>query len=259
MKKLLIIFGGVLFLMAYAGIFAVYFSGKDLTCDTTIIPIEGALVTTQADIDQSTSNTQYAVSGDIVDQIREANNENKNIILLVDSPGGSFVAGEDIMNELKKSNKSTAALVKDTGASAAYLAMLGVKKIFVSKGSNVGGVGVMMELYDQVKKNETDGINYTVLSSGKYKTLGNENEPLNDEGKKLLQSQIDSLNQDFISYVKENRNISSANLKELSDAKTYLGAESVKLGLSDQIGNMDDILEYFKQENGTEPHICKVQ
>ena len=61
-------------------------------------------------------------------------------------------------NALKKANKPTITLIREGGASAAYMADSGADKIFASKNSDVGNIGVTMSYLDYVQKNKKDGL-----------------------------------------------------------------------------------------------------
>src|SRR3989338_10419298 len=112
-------------------------------CNVLAFSIKGYLSTyipkqpAEQEIDVSSSE-------DIVDGILLAQNdpEMKAIMLSIDSSGGDGVAGEEIATALESFDKPSVAVIRSIGASAAYWASTGADKIYASKISDVGGIGV---------------------------------------------------------------------------------------------------------------------
>ncbi|MSU45003.1 hypothetical protein EXS45_02375, partial [Candidatus Nomurabacteria bacterium] len=156
-------------------------------CTITGINLHGQLLTyipIHAEND-SLFNYDVVSSENIIGAIKAANDNSdiKGIVIEVDSPGGSPVAGEEIADALKNSEKPTVGLIRETGASAAYWAISSAGKIFGSKNSNVGSIGVTSSYLNNVVKNKKDGYTYEQLSAGKFKDSGNADKPLTTEEK----------------------------------------------------------------------------
>ncbi len=89
----------------------------------------------------------------------ESDSSVSSILIDVNSPGGSPVASEEIMNIIKNSKKPVIVWISDVGASGAYLAASSADKIIASPSSMVGSIGVIMELTDLSKYYQENGIN----------------------------------------------------------------------------------------------------
>lgn len=138
--------------------------------------VQGTIL--RGDVVTYISPSDYNDNGDvIVDQgssefvvkdIEDAEKDDsiKAIIVEIDSYGGSGVAGEEIANALKSAKKPTVALIRGAGDSAAYWAAIGASRIFASKNSDVGSIGVTMSYLDAVEQNKKDGYTYNSLSVG---------------------------------------------------------------------------------------------
>ena len=198
----------------------------------------------------ASENVVYAI------QEAEYNDDIKAIILEVDSYGGSPVAGEEIANALKKANKPTVALIREGGASAAYLAASGADRIFASKNSDVGSIAVTMSYLDYAIQNQKERLTYIPLSSGKFKNTGSPDKTLSQEEKDLLMRDINILHQNFVKMVAENRNLDIEKVEKLADGSTMLGEMALENGLIDQIGGLFEVKEYLKQKIGEEVGVC---
>lgn len=234
---------------------------EEATCNVLGIELHGELTTyippTDTDED-GFALIDSTASENIVYTINDAENDEsvKAIIIEVDSYGGYPVAGEEVAIALKKVNKPTIALIREGGASAAYMAASGADVIFASKNSDVGGIGVTMSYLDNTQQNLKEGLNYVSLSSGKYKDTGDPNKPLSQEEKNLLMRDVNILHENFIKMVAGNRNLDIEKIKKMADGSTMLGEMALQNGLIDQIGGMFDVKEYLKEKIGEDIEIC---
>ena len=180
----------------------------------------------------------------------------KAILVEVDSSGGSPVAGEEISIAVKNSEKPVIGLIRETGASASYLAISSADKIFASKYSDIGGIGVTMSYLNNVAKNKKDGYVYEQLSAGKYKDTGNPDKALTQEEKDLFMRDVNIIYQNFMEAVSQNRNIPLDQVKSFADGSTVLGEKAKELGLIDEIGGQPEVEKYLESVIGEKPEIC---
>jgi len=227
-----------------------------------VIKIQGEIVTYGTELVDSASGT--TVSSDIVSSETiigyfnkiEKDDNIKAIIIEIDSFGGSPVASEEIMNSLKKTTKSTIAVIREGAVSGAYLIATGARRIYASRLSEVGGIGVTMSYLDYSQKNEQEGLTYQWLSSGKFKDAGDPDKELTAEEKELLMRDIEKMHQLFVENVAINRNLDIKTVKELADGSTMLGQDAKEKGLIDEIGNINDAKEWLENQLGIEPELC---
>ena len=226
------------------------------SCNVKGIKLRGDLVTYNYTIDNQgdTSTTSESV----IDAVREAEKDDsiKAILLEVDSGGGGTAPGGEIARELKRSSKPIVALIRQTGASAAYEAASGAGWIIASDNSDVGSIGVTQSYLDNSAKNSYDGLTYIDLSSGKYKDTGNPDKPLSDDEKKVLMRDINIVYENFIKEVAGNRHLDVEKVRQIADGSTMLGRMALENGLIDQIGDLFDAEQYLKGKINEEPNIC---
>ncbi len=229
-------------------------------CTVEMLYIQGGLYTTSSytseTVSSEVSETYSAWFPRTVEEI-EKNDDIKAVLIDIDSPGGDPVAGEEIANALKNSSKEVIVLIRSIGASAAYWAASGGDVIFASNNSNVGGIGVQVNYLDNYEKNKKEGLNPNIVTSAKYKTLGDPNVPLTPEEREILQNDVDEIHKNFVQAISENRGMSVEAVEALADGSTMLGSKALSLGLIDKIGDMSEIKKYLKDKYGTEPKICE--
>lgn len=229
-------------------------------CTVAGINLHGTLLTYipfHADGDTS-FNYDSVSSENIVSSIKAANDNSKikAVVIEVDSSGGLPVAGEEIANAIKKSDKPVVAFIRSTGASGAYWAISDANKIFASKNSDIGGIGVTSSYLSGADKNVKDGYTFEELSAGKYKDTGNTARTLSVEEKNMLMKGVNIVYENFIEAVSQNRNIPIEKVRSIADGSTVLGEEAKSLGLIDEIGGLYDVENYLETKIGEKPNIC---
>ena len=79
---------------------------------------------------------------------RIADDENiKALMVIINSPGGSFVGGEVLFKALRKigENKPIVVVMEDLATSAAYMTAIAGDRIFARQGSLTGSIGVIVQ------------------------------------------------------------------------------------------------------------------
>lgn len=234
----------------------------DGICKTIGINLHGTLLTyiPKHSENDSSYDFDYDVvsSEDIIWTIKKANDDPyiKAIAIEVDSNGGLPVAGEEISKAVENSGKPVVAFIRQTGASAAYWSISGADKIFASKNSDVGSIGVTMSYLNKVNKNKKDGYTYEQLSSGKYKDSGDPDKELTYDERAIFLRDVKILHQNFIESVSKNRKMPIEKVRQIADGSTVLGEKAKELGLIDEIGGIDEVEKYLNETLGEKSSIC---
>jgi len=203
----------------------------------------------EGEISDSSSGTLLTTGGITVEQfvawLNDAVKDNsvKAILIRVDSPGGIATASQEMYEELKKVEKPVLISVSNICASGAYYVACAADKIMANKTSEIGSIGVIMQvpnlegLYDKL------GIKYTTIKQGKYKDAGSTDRELTDEEKALLEEQTRQIYELFIADVAAGRKLDLSKVRDLATGWVYLGEEAKKLGLIDEIGTYSDAVK----------------
>jgi len=169
----------------------------------------------------------------------------KAIVFDVDSPGGGVDGVPELADEIYKSRaqKKTVAIANGMAASAAYWLGGSAQEIVVVPSGQVGSIGVFAAHEDVSKAIEQAGVKVTLVSAGKYKTEGNQFEPLGEEARADLQSKVDAFYGMFVKSVAHGRRASQEDVRGgFGQARMVLAADAVKLGMADRVATMDDTL-----------------
>jgi len=191
-------------------------------CNVLGIELHGDITTYIAPVDDEEEDApcyDQTVSEEIVFMIEDAENDYdvKAIVLEIDSFGGYPVAAEEVANALKRAQKPTVALIRESGNSGAYWAATGADVIFASKNSDVGSIAVNGSYLEYSRQNQQDGITYVPLSSGKFKETGDPDKPLTWEERNLLMRDVNIVHNNFVDAVAENRGMDRAAVAQLAD------------------------------------------
>jgi protease-4 len=235
---------------------------KNTSCNVAYLTLHGDLVTYIPDSESASSSNAFdqTASNEVTQAIRDtsADESMKAIILEIDSPGGSPVAGEEIQSALKRSVKPTVALIREQGDSAAYMAATGANAIFASAFSDVGDIGITQSYVDNAKQDEASGLTFNQLSIGKYKDMFNTDKLMTSDERALAMKELQIGYDRFVQIVSDNRDMSVAAVTKLADGSSLMGQEAKDAGLIDDIGNIDNVRTYLSQKLHTNAVICGI-
>lgn len=176
----------------------------------------------------------------------------KAVVLRIDSPGGAIGPVQELFEELKVLKKFKPLVVSMGGVAASgglYLALPG-HKIFANPGTITGSIGVMIQLPNLEKLMEKIGVSTEVIKSGEFKDTGSTFRRLSSEEKRYLQEKVNSLHEQFVRAIVEERRLSPEKVRALANGKIYTGEEAKKLGLIDELGNLSRALEVAQEMAG---------
>lgn len=227
-------------------------------CDIAVIPMVGQLFASEADAQAAGDSVSAEY---ILQELERASDDDsiKGVVLRIDSPGGSPVAGSLIASALKRLTKPSVALIWDEGDSAAYMAATGATTIIASPSSDIGDIGVTSSYLDESGKDAQDGEKFIQIAAGTYKDAGNPDNPLTPADQALLQKNVDQVYQNFIQTVATNRSLSLDTVKSLGDGASFVASYATSTGLIDSIGDSDTARAWFAQKLGahSDPVLCE--
>ncbi len=228
-------------------------------------PCTGAnvgVVTILGEIDSVEDVEYYSTSApDIVRQIGEleANPSIKGILLDIDSGGGAMESSESIMLALKGASKPTGAVIRNMGASGAFLAATGADRIFASRFSDVGSIGVTNEFIDTSEQDRQNGVIFYDFSSGIDKGALKPGSKLTQAQREVIMEDVVKLHDIFVWDVAQNRGIPLEKVKEIATGRSYVGEDALELGLVDQIGGLPEAMAWLRDQIGEEPSLCYLE
>lgn len=165
------------------------------------------------------------------------------ILLRVNSPGGVAAASQEVAMEVARLDKPVIVSIADIGASGAYMISAEADKIVAAPASEVGSIGVIMEVPDIQRLADKWGVGMTVIKEGKYKDMGNPFRKLTPAEKRILQADAKITYDQFIEQIAKARKMPVAKVRQLATGRTWTGSEALQIGLVDEMGNYQDAVD----------------
>jgi len=214
-----------------------------------IIPVLDTLVNRGSWLDSRSGLTSYE---GIAAQLRAAGQdaEVRSVLLDISSPGGEAagMAGlADLIRSVRQT-KPVTAFVNDMAASAAYGIASAANEIVISPTSILGSIGVVMLHADRSGELAAQGVKPTLIFAGSHKVDGNPFEPLSDAVRADLQASVDAHYRQFLDTVAAGRGARlTTDMARATEARTFIGADAITLGLADRIASFDELLASLSQ------------
>jgi len=213
-------------------------------CNVGVVSIHGYLDTQRTE--------EHVDSLSIAQGIRSlALNNYKAIVLLIDSPGGSAAAAEEISRAVDEIKFPVVAFIRGSALSGGYWVAASADHIVALSSSSVGNVGATFSYLEKTDFNRKEGYTFQEIVSGEYKEVGNADKSLTPEYKRYLQDYTNDLFKLFADIVMKNRGLNGEQLALISDGKFYIADKAMELRLIDQIGGISEVKTYLaEQGNG---------
>jgi signal peptide peptidase SppA len=171
----------------------------------------------------------------------------KTVVMMVNSGGGEAHGMMDSANYLRKladdNGIKIIAYVDGMSASAAYGISCIADEIVMSSDSQVGSIGVLIQLMNNSKQLEKAGIERTFITAGEDKVPFAADGSFTESFKERLQTQVDVLYEGFTSHVAEHRGIDISAVKG-TQANVFMAEEALKLGLADSVMTVEEFYDY---------------
>ncbi len=229
---------------------------KNKKITIAVIPIDGMILSGAPKSSPFGMNGQFAGADDIVEAIQDAANDNsvKAIVLRVNSPGGSPTASETIHRAVvwAKTVKNKKVIVSMGGlaASGGYWISTPADKIYAMDSTLTGSIGVvggkvnLQGIWDKL------GVKWETVKFGDNSGMMSFNTPFSESEQKQFELSLDNIYDYFIARVAEGRKLPLAQVEEIAKGRAFTGRQALALGLVDEIGGMDKVLDDLAKANG---------
>lgn len=223
-----------------------------------IIDISGALVNRSSGMDAWSGLTSYEqLNFEVSDAAADPNI--KAVLLRFDSPGGEVHGCFDLADSIIKASaiKPVWASVDDVAYSAGYLLASACSKIYVTRTSGVGSIGVVAMRLDVTKMDADMGVRYNFIYAGDRKVDNNPHTKFSDPAEEAIRAEIDRVYGMFCGLVAKQRGLSLQAVKD-TQAGLFSGPDAIKMKLADEVGTFPQAFsalnkETSKQTNGSGP------
>lgn len=227
-------------LTMYAGTLAGSLGYRMLPTDdaVAVVPISGVIA------QEAKASADSVIT--VLDRLFETEKV-KGIILLIDSGGGSPTEAERITRfidaEQERTKKPVVAVCASMCASAAYMIAIHADKVYAGQYSWTGSIGAIMKGWDFKPLMDRFEIGQRVFASGPLKDLMNPFAEMSPAMAEKLGQLVDKTGSTFAEEVQRLRGASLATDRNLFTGEVWTGADSLALGLVDEIGTVESVLE----------------
>ncbi len=196
-------------------------------------------------------NEKQQVAGDrfakIISDVRKDSTV-KAVVLRVNSPGGSVLASEKIKSEIQLIQQNGVPVIASYGdyaASGGYWISAGCDKIYANATTLTGSIGVFSMIPDisGTLKNKIH-VNITPVNSNRHGDMYNMMRPLNKPELDYMQASVERIYDKFTGLVAEGREMTVEAVDNIAQGRVWTGAEALEIGLVDEIGTLEDAINY---------------
>ncbi|MFN3480542.1 MAG: signal peptide peptidase SppA [Thermodesulfovibrionales bacterium] len=232
MKKLCLFLTGLLVLLFFLTIIiALIQKNVPIGEKVALVRIEGPIVDSKNAVEEIKN---YAKDSSV-----------KAIVLRVDSPGGAVAPSQEIYEEVRKAagKKTVVVSMGSIAASGGYYISSPATRIFANPGTLTGSIGVIMEIPNIEGLMNKVGIKTDVIKSGRHKDIASVFRGRSKEEREILQAVLDDVHEQFITAVADGRKMIPEDVKKIADGRVFTGRQAQKIGLVDELGNLEDAIK----------------
>jgi len=169
------------------------------------------------------------------------------VVLVMNSPGGSAPASEEMYLEADKTAAEMPVVtsVDAIAASGAYYTAVGTDRIFVKPSSTIGSVGVIFPPPDQIEPSDS------LITTGPAKRSGG--------SERAWKYKTQSVKRAFVTAVMRGRGDAlELSRTQVASARVFTGVQAVDNGIADEVGGTRDAVEYAASEAGLSRYDVRV-
>jgi len=177
----------------------------------------------------------------------------KAVVLRVDSPGGSALASEIILDATKRVAEKKPLIVSmgNVAGSGGYYVACAAEAIFASPSTITASSGVIAGKVVTTGMWDKLGINWHENQRGKMAGMLSTASTFDDEERAKMRHYMDTVYDIFKGHVLHAREGKLAKpIDELAGGRVFTGRQALELGLVDKLGGLDDAVKYAAAQAG---------
>lgn len=207
-----------------------------------------AVIYAVGSIGDGEGNDESIGSERISKAIRKARTDStvKAIVFRVNSPGGSALASDVILREIKlaRDEKPVVVSMGDYAASGGYYIACAADTILANPTTLTGSIGVFGVIPDFSKffSNKL-GVTFDVVKTNDHADYISVTRPLTPYEEKVITNDVERIYKVFVNHVSEGRSMPEALVDSLGQGRVWSGTDGVKTGLVDLTGGLQDAID----------------
>lgn len=212
---------------------------KEQSHSIGIIKIEGTITSETADL---FSNLMEKAKDD----------QYKELIIVVNSGGGSPSASEEISSIIKNFNKPITMYVDGIAASGGYYIASAKGPINSNKNAIVGSIGVILTHFNLGSLADKIGVEEDNLAYGEFKQPISLFKKIDEKSSEYLTSNLlEPMYKNFLNTIAEHRRLPLEEVEKYAQGQIFIASdEKIKNILIDRITTLDELKKELKSKNG---------
>jgi protease-4 len=170
----------------------------------------------------------------------------RSVVLVVNSPGGSYVASDAIrhaVHAVRRAGKPVVATMGGVAASGGYFVSMPADRIVALPSTLTGSIGVLAGKFVLRQTFDRLGITREAIGSGPKATMFSSTVPFDDDQAARLDSWLDEVYDDFTHKAAEDRGVGWEALEPVARGRVWTGADAQSRGLVDELGGRQRAVE----------------
>lgn len=212
---------------------------KEQSHSIGIIKIEGTITSETADL---FSNLMEKAKDD----------QYKELIIVVNSGGGSPSASEEISSIIKNFNKPITMYVDGIAASGGYYIASAKGPINSNKNAIVGSIGVILTHFNLGSLADKIGVEEDNLAYGEFKQPISLFKKIDEKSSEYLTTNLlEPMYKNFLNTIAEHRKLPLEEVEKYAQGQIFIASdEKIKNILIDRITTLDELKKELKSKNG---------
>lgn len=212
---------------------------------TAVIPVTGVIAKHASQVN-NVSQPRGTATTDVADMLKRAlaDDSVRDILLAIDSPGGAVDGVQALSDHVfnARGKKPITALADGQMCSAAYWIGSQADRVLATPDAVVGSIGVYATAADVSRAAKNEGVEVTVVRSGKHKGAGTPGTALSTDHIAGIQRTVDSYAALFRQAVARGRGSAIADVGAVATGEVWIGADAQSAGLIDGVATLEQVL-----------------
>lgn len=199
------------------------------------------------------------MGGDTIAQAFEdaaADPEVKAILFRVSSPGGSYLASDQIWRAAIKAREAGKPIIASLGATAAsggYFVAMAANEILTQPGTITGSIGVFGGKLVTAKLLEKLGVRLGEISIGDNALLHSSQHEYTPKQWQWINRSLDRVYKDFVAKVASARKLNETQVDGAARGRIWSGSDALEVGLVDELGGFAAAVDRARALGGIAP------
>ncbi len=185
----------------------------------------------------------------------------KGVVLRVNSPGGSAVASEIILQATRRlaAKKPFVVSMGDVAGSGGYYVSCGADTIFADAGTITASIGVVAGKLATDGMWDAVGINWHPIQRGRNAGMLYSGQVFTEEQKQNLQDWMNEVYEVFKGHVVKARGDRLTKpIDDIAGGRVFTGRQALELGLVDRIGTLRDAVQFVAEKAEVDDYDVRV-